>query len=370
MKIILDSNVLYGDFLLKSGRVLTLETYLSQTQTSDELCFPEIVIRETIRHYHAEYQEAFSNYKRTAELFQIIGKSFAKIPNSDEAEKLYYDQLNARLRELKARILPIPSTPAELLFERYLTERRPFLAKGEGFSDVLIWESILAECHKHDEKIIFVTEDFDFASSVSKDQDPKLHPDLVDDLEEAGFDKDRVSLIRGLNVFNEKFVHPLLPRVYPDSEPSEGKFLEKIDIKSVLVQSLDVVQSRLHTALSALLDLKRSSVDEITLLRWAENEKLIEAFDLGGRRVRLLAESLAVVDVKFLALPEDFLAIFKHILFLLDNRWDEKEQRYEIKGRMRPLVVQVSFICRQPDNVIVTTELKQIGFVGEEPIQV
>ncbi len=272
MKIVLDSNVLFSDFAMKKPQMLLLERHLARS--SAELCIPEVVIEETIRNFKSEYQDALNKCNKAAGLLKVVAKLPAAMPSSDEVVIDYRAKLTARLKELKARTLPMPTTPIFSLFKRYLEKRRPFLDGGKGFNDALIWETILTDCHSHDEKIVFVTEDYDFG--VKSDQDGiELHPDLVRELKDIGFSDDRVFLVKGLEAFNDKFVHSLLTKVDAKGESGVKDVLPRL-----LAEKRDFLANALYEALPNLLKIKRDTVENIKLLRWPEDVKLIEAFDL------------------------------------------------------------------------------------------
>jgi hypothetical protein len=96
----------------------------------------------------------------------------------------YDTELRARLNELGAVIIPVPSVSHQVVLTRALENRRPFDADGrDGYRDVLVWHSLLDVAELGHEAIVFVTNNTsDFCTGKKP---PALLPALADELGEA-----------------------------------------------------------------------------------------------------------------------------------------------------------------------------------------
>ena len=82
------------------------------------------------------------------------------------------------------KILPIPDTPHARLIDKATARRRPFDAKGDGYRDALVWDSLLELLELGPDPAVLISNDH--AAFSAKKEQPQLASDLVDELREHG----------------------------------------------------------------------------------------------------------------------------------------------------------------------------------------
>lgn len=363
MKIILDTNPIYQDFFLSRHQIKILERHLSTTE--DELCIPGIVREEIVRHFQKKYKEILDAQKKVNEFLGSIGhirNATETTPSLEEATKEYQEKLHERLKALNARIMPLPKIGLEKILQRDLGERKPFDTSGKGFRDTLIWETILEECQKHGEEIILISADF--GSPIDDNQTYSLFPDLLADLEKENLPKDRVKLCKDLKQFNSLFTSPPTNRVYREGEPTNGTIVEKLDPKEILKRYENYALGEIYDILPDFLRIETAFVSKISFVRWSDDVRLIEAFDLGDKTIQATIHAFAGIDadVNFDAnsyLQLFTLPIFKDII-LLETEWDRK-LGFHAKLRLH-IFVDLSCIIDATTLNLINMELLQIRF--------
>jgi predicted nucleic acid-binding protein len=370
MKIVLDSNILFSDWLLNQAQMKALERYLSQIH--DELCIPEVVIEETIRHFRRKYKDTQDIYERATQVSEIVGVQLPKMQSLEEAVNVYRAKLMARLEAINARILPLPSTNLKTLLFRDLDEKKPFNSSGKGFRDMLIWESVLEECMRHDEKIMIVTSDSDFDQASSDVNSlPTLHKDLIADLANAGFAPDRITLYKGLSRFNQEFALPLVTqKVYHFGEPVAGTFVESLQPEEMLTEHTESAIRDVRGNLSDLLGIRARSTGRVTFLRWPENVKIMKALDLGEHNIQVTIRTFIVFDAglqlddnelnRLMELSKD-----KIIMLLLDNRWDPASHEIECQVRLG-IFADFVFVWNTQESSTVAMDMLSMGFTEQD----
>jgi predicted nucleic-acid-binding protein len=303
MKIILDTNVVFRDYLFQSAPLQALSKYLSWTD--DELIIPEVILEEAIRHFSEAYEESENSYDSINALLQNIGRELDPIPNKDEAVALFRKRLLERINELDAKLLPLPSVGIQEVLERDLKAKRPFDRKGRGLRDTLIWHNILDELNIHDEQIALISTDGDFEQNKKdKTNDPVLHNDLQEELANLGFSTDRVIIYRTVQSFNEKYVFPLVDRVYRKGEPIQP-FFESLDIPRMLDYYGEYAAREIHENLPLIIPLG-AFADRVSFLNWLEDYSLLEALDLKAGSIQSIVRSRIVFDTEVFGSQDGF----------------------------------------------------------------
>ena len=204
MDIVLDTNILFDDWRLASPSMKVIEKAL--TWGTARLHIPQIVLEEAKNKYREELQSHLE--KANTEIAKVNGmlatESFRKLTvEIDEAQ--YGQWLDTTLKGLEANIPSYGDIPHADIVSRELKRRRPFQPSGRGYRDCLIWETILRNVIG-DDPVYFITKNkHDFFG-----EDGKLHPDLAKDLENAGYDKQKVTVYLRLDDYVQKHLEPLL----------------------------------------------------------------------------------------------------------------------------------------------------------------
>lgn len=180
MKIVLDTNILRQDFLLKSRKFEMLRDYLSKTD--NEIVLPHVVFEETL-----------SLFRRT--LTEKYGKL---IKAMDEYKKAHLDKIEIELPKLKLEkqlksfrkniekglglkkkyIIPLNKEHLPDIVRRATKKSPPFFENKSEFRDALIWLACLDIADSKDEKAVIL-----ISANVKEfsGKDGKLHPKLVDE---------------------------------------------------------------------------------------------------------------------------------------------------------------------------------------------
>lgn len=96
----------------------------------------------------------------------------------------YREDLEQMIREASGQIVPLPMTPHAQLITKAVARRRPFDAKGDGYRDALVWETVKGLLDAHPDPVVLVSNDH-AAFSASKER-ARLAGDLVRELRDAG----------------------------------------------------------------------------------------------------------------------------------------------------------------------------------------
>lgn len=210
MKIIIDTNIIHCDYHLKGKRILTLTDVAARL--GYEVLIPEVVVDEIERQYCVEITNAVDDFKKS--LGKIVDLSLDRIkpPITDDFLEVkcrdFRVEYEAGLAAMKIRTLPYPETPHKALVAKELSQRKPFRDSKKGYRDALIWETVKGELKRKKGlmgkcQIIFLTENTrDFADGN------RLHPDLIQELEDLGYQDNVIAIRTDCNHFFETEIYP------------------------------------------------------------------------------------------------------------------------------------------------------------------
>lgn len=371
MKVVLDTNQLFGDYLLKSPAFSTLRDGL--VQSGGELCVPKVVVEEITRKYLQDYASAISARKKANRIVGVIGSELPELESAETAESKYRDALAKRLEELGARVLNLPDIGVDELLDRDLAERRPFDEKGRGLRDAVIWESILSDMQSHDEEVALISNDGDFSSPRS-DQAGKaeLHGDLRDDLDSAGYGRERVKLFKSVQDFNMDFFGRTPGKTFTEDEGLEGTFADALDPDLMRSQFTDAAQDEILRLLPWILRVRGAWDAEVSFIRWVGDAKVLEAIDLGGAKAQAVVRTQVLFDSKF-RVGDDELDLFwrytkDKTIWPSDMRWDPEMRVFRYKARVL-MFADIVFRWNLSSNASEGAAILQFGF-HEDDMQV
>lgn len=202
ISVIVETTAIFDDVMMKSTRWMQLLTLCHDVKI--QLVVPDVVLRETARHWEAEAIEAVkianrkiggikNSRERLAEL-GVDGSSLVdSTPVTAEPDRAQFEQERRdKLVPLGVDIRPVPDdVTIETVLERDLARRKPFNKAGKGFRDTLVWETakqIVMESDAGD-KIFLVTDN----SNDYCEPSGALAPDLLAEVEDAEGDVIRVA---------------------------------------------------------------------------------------------------------------------------------------------------------------------------------
>lgn len=218
MKLILDTNIIHGDFFLQGSRISKLCN--AAPKLGYELMIPEVVYDEMVDQYRRELEKHFASYERLVSLTNRarsgnVVKRLDRVSFLQDRITEYQTVFSTRLVDLKIQVIPYPTVDIKLLVSKELLRKKPFKEvkeHGVGYRDALIWETVKSLCVPQEElidersQIGFLTENTDdFA-----DSDGSLHPTLVEELNAKGCLGNCVQLISNVQKFFETQIDKVL----------------------------------------------------------------------------------------------------------------------------------------------------------------
>jgi hypothetical protein len=152
--VVVDTTGFHRDLTLSKSS--WLQTRLWALKGQLQLWVPEVVIRETVRHYSTQLDQHLAKMADADDaLSKLSVGSHSHLGVDDHCSKVvalkagYEQWLRERLGRVGATILPLPQMSHEEMLSRALREEKPFRIKGDGakkgpdgYRDMLIWASV------------------------------------------------------------------------------------------------------------------------------------------------------------------------------------------------------------------------------------
>ena len=228
IEVFLDTNTFYRANFFRSTLA---EAVLKSTKFLNiKVLIPELVIDETKANFKSELKKKLNQYHNN--LGKLIDLPDPQTILDEEVIK-YNNFLDNLLIKHGVVILPYPETPVKELVEKSYEAKKPFKAKGEGYKDYVIWQTIKRHCDypRGYRDRFFITNDKDFCEKHS-DGTFALHHELIATLEEA---LKAPKVILSLKDFFDQELKPLLPDV--DSKDIPDFNMQKT-VQSILEKDL------------------------------------------------------------------------------------------------------------------------------------
>ena len=178
MIVILDTNILRQDFLLRSPKIDILLAFLLKVQ--GRLIIPDIVYQEIRGLYVREIQRHLKHIDdaRCTLHDLLINKDIPPLQLDINAQtKLYLDHLRKRLRLRDSDIVQYKKEYLDDVVHRATNRIHPFTDDRKEFRDVLLWLTALDLCASQPEELVVLISNNtrDFAEKDAQ----KLHPVLA-----------------------------------------------------------------------------------------------------------------------------------------------------------------------------------------------
>lgn len=174
LRIVLDTNVIQEDFLMRSGRFTVLFDYAKKSES--QFALTQLVHDELIANYRRELQARFSKCLRAKEQTNGLLPTSLDIrieldvpAAADEYERYLLKQLGLAADE----VIPHRNEHLPELISRAIQRRRPCTDRGEEIRDALLWQTALEVAA--DAAVALISKNTD---QFSHDKQ-SLHPDLV-----------------------------------------------------------------------------------------------------------------------------------------------------------------------------------------------
>ncbi|MBA7479055.1 hypothetical protein ES707_14486 [subsurface metagenome] len=181
MDIIIDTNILRQDHLLRSHKFQVVLDYLQKTNS--HLIIPTVVKNEMISIFRRELIELFNEAKNKAA--KIDSWCYDNTPridfhlNIDKEVATYESFLNNLTQGGGALELPHQDKFLDEVIHRQINRIKPAGNKGEEFRDIVIWLSMKEFLRQSQKEAVFISQNIkQFAAKDSRE----LHPDLAAEL--------------------------------------------------------------------------------------------------------------------------------------------------------------------------------------------
>jgi len=269
--VLLDSTVFWDDPNLKSGAWALLKEFARRS--AGTISVPQVVIDEVEAKFGRRFDESIEQVRNASHTLGRLIDGEYKPPELNKSDEIgrYSTRLASRLKALGVKILPYPATSHSDLIKRQVNHLRPFQAKGTGYRDALIWDSLAEQLKKGPANCVLVTknsEDF----SASKETPEVLHPDLQRDLDDS-HSKAKVTIAKDLDAFLDMYAKPSLKRMDDFKRKLESG--EPIELKEELASRFNDIFDEINQHATRLLKLRRydfRKLEEPVGISWMDEE--------------------------------------------------------------------------------------------------
>lgn len=202
MDIILDSNIICSNFLLRSKDFKVLDDYLERTDS--KYIFPKVIIEEIKGVYKRMLLERIEVLNKDLEKLNHMMLEKRRIQNLPEIDVSiltdeYYEFLRERLKIKEENIIEHNTEYMQQLVDRAISRTKPFNDKGNGFRDSLIWLTVKEFAKKaFGAQVAFISNNStDFSDNRDK---TKLAHSLI---EECNLEEIKVNYYNNIRAFIE-----------------------------------------------------------------------------------------------------------------------------------------------------------------------
>lgn len=226
MNIVIDTNALHRDYLLRRAALVSLAA--ARERAGCRLCVPEVAVAEHVKHFRDARRTAASQLRQAARDVEQLFGHHVPVPDPEAAPDDAEAVVRERLAALGIAVLPTPATPHAEVMARAVSRRPPFSPDGRGYQDTLIWLSIV-ELVRAGDPVILVSGDKAFG-------DGALAAELADEAGQFG-NGVVVHLARTLSDALEAHVQPRLERL-SHLEEALARGTSRLDLKAWLSENL------------------------------------------------------------------------------------------------------------------------------------
>lgn len=315
MKIVIDTNIFFRDFMLDGTEFRTLFSELPKL--GYKLCIPRIVFDETVNKFLEEIKKALDNARKIGATSINFANFENPISTPENAKETYRTFFSAKLRSLGAELVDYPAVTHENLVQRALSRKKPFRSSDTGgYRDALLWETIL-ELAQSDE-IAFIS---DNPKDFSDDSKQGLHSDLLDDIKNK--ELRTVTLFDSVGKFNQSKIYPvlqLLGEIQAQLSAEQytplilSSFLDEKLVEFIGSQELDPAEIDLPAEFESPTISHIENISEISNIN-------VRQLSSGELLITLSVHAECVFDI-FIYKP-DYYILDDDEVFVWDTNWNE-----------------------------------------------
>jgi predicted nucleic acid-binding protein len=203
VRIVLDTNVIQEDFLMRSGRFAVLFDYAKKSESKFSLI--QVVLDELVANYRRELQARLAKWVRAkAQIHGMLPETRdvrieIDVPTAaDEYRRYVLTHLGLATED----VIPHRNDHLPHLISRAIERRRPCTDRGEEIRDALLWESTLDLAAGADSVVALISRNTDQFSADKQ----SLHPDLVAEAAARGA---RIQYYPSLEEFARRHATPI-----------------------------------------------------------------------------------------------------------------------------------------------------------------
>jgi len=207
MKVVLDANIIIGDFWLETTNFKLL--FESAKKGDIKIYIPEVVLDEVVNKYNKRLEESEQKIESELKTFNKVSRlkidSYITKSVIEKSLTDYKKHIKNIIKENAIDVIEYPKTDHKFIAEKAINKSKPFNSNEKGYRDCLIWENIKellteSESAISQPELVFITNNYkDFATN-----EYELHPDLISELENEDYDTKSVIIYPSLIEFNDK----------------------------------------------------------------------------------------------------------------------------------------------------------------------
>lgn len=342
--VILDANVLIGDYWLRSPSFLLLREFLKNSKAT--LVIPKIVFEEVVNHHREDVRKLKAdiqdNLRESGRLLRDTsgGKWLIEL-NRRQANDSYEKFLSTELTNLGAVIPDYGNIPHSEIVKRDLRRRRPFQQSGKGYRDALLWETILRGYVLPDALTVIVTQNSkDFSGG-----DDALHKDLLEDISSLrkGFTP-HVVLSPSLLTFTDTYIVPHLTRRKEFAVLVQNNKVQGLALGEVCERYMDALVTAVNEDRRVMTD---SSYDpEVDVIDLSDDYVVDQVSEVSKNVLLVEFGFSAYVSFTYFLPRSDYYTMDEketENIAVLDPNWNEYVMQVESSA-------MISFSCRLTFN--------------------
>jgi hypothetical protein len=364
--VVLDSNVIIGDYWLRSPSFVLLYDFLKRTGA--KLVVPQIVVEEVINHHREDLQTVKSQmqtaHRQSGRLLRNVPSVAGQIValNRNSSRDPYSSFLPTELKRVGAQVIDYSDISHKDIVARDLKRTRPFQQSGTGYRDTLVWETVIRHCVKKGAVTVFITDNVkDFCDAKGE-----LHEDLKKEIQAKGANENDFKLFRDLIQFTDSLVVPYLKTRKDFATLIANKKVPGLDLGEVCETNTDIITEAIDQTPSSMIRNPRQYEPVVSNLAIPNEFKINTASELSKDTLFVIFEFRAAVSFYYF-LPHSEYALMSERdsaqIAILDVDWNEYVMRVE-SAREIDLKCQLTFNTTRSE--VETFEVKDINRVEEE----
>ncbi|EHH0795937.1 PIN domain-containing protein [Vibrio vulnificus] len=228
MKIFIDTNIFFNNWMLRGAHFQLLSNYVLNTDCT--LLVSDVVIKETENKFRGELEKTKKELNNLASKVGQFTESNFTIDMSQLPSESYDFGAIVNSYFPNFETVSCESVNNEKLVQKAILAKRPFRENEKGYRDAVIWHSLINYVSEHsvsDDIILITNNSSDFF--VKNGESFELHQDLLDDLAELNLSNEFKVYTSLKQFIGENVNEELHGFVHEDSSDLEERYGEVIE---------------------------------------------------------------------------------------------------------------------------------------------